>query len=128
MATDRHSLRQLTRTQSLLPHGVLRLRRVFQVTFDYCYVRYDKEVQQCLCGHSKCVQTLGTRRSEEDAEGGSGRGLNIGGGEASQGTGVRGSGGRASPKWQDPETGDRVRPWLHLEDAEVSQLDDESIA
>ncbi|CAN0366734.1 unnamed protein product, partial [Hapterophycus canaliculatus] len=32
-----------------------------QVTFNYCYVRYDEEARDCLCEHPDCVRTLGTK-------------------------------------------------------------------
>ncbi|CAN0368157.1 unnamed protein product, partial [Discosporangium mesarthrocarpum] len=30
-----------------------------EVTFDYCYVRYDEEARECLCGHPDCKGWLG---------------------------------------------------------------------
>ncbi|CAN0391779.1 unnamed protein product, partial [Ectocarpus sp. 8 AP-2014] len=30
-----------------------------EVTFNYCYVRYDEEARDCLCEHPNCVKTLG---------------------------------------------------------------------
>lgn len=105
---------------------------VLKVTFNYCYVRYDEEARECLCGHPNCVRTLGTKRGEVDekldgvsrARGGGGGGSagncnKAGGNGHGNRSNGRGRRGRSSPKLEDPETGETVRRWLHPEDAEV---------
>lgn len=93
------------------------------MTFDYCYVRYDEEARECLCGHPLCVKTLGTGRGSDKniaAGGNRGRARNGSDCDARQASSVaRGGGFKATYKWQDPETGERVRPWLNVDDAEV---------
>lgn len=120
----------------LPPHGVCPLiysNNVLKVTFNYCYVRYDEEARECLCGHPNCVRTLGTKRGEVDeklegmsrAKGGGGGGgagncNKAGGNGHGNRPNGRGRRGRSSPKLEDPETGETVRRWLHPEDAEVT--------
>lgn len=92
-----------------------------QITFNYCYVRYDEEARECLCGHPNCLQTLGTSR--DDLASGDAAGGGEGRGGLGQGSGAgRGRSSKATPKVQDPETGETVRPWLDKEDAEVRGL------
>lgn len=97
-----------------------------QVTFNYCYVRYDEEARDCLCGHPNCIKVLGTKRGEDgDNVGGVSGGTGNRGGASGGGSGGDKSHGKGrcrkktAPKWQDPETGEHLRPWLHSDDAEV---------
>ncbi len=101
-----------------------------QVTFNYCYVRYDEEARDCLCEHPNCVKTLGTKRGEGEENGGlvSGGlgGKGRGGGDSGGGGGGDGGGGgggrgrrKGAQRLEDPQTGETVRTWLHTEDAEV---------
>lgn len=117
----------------LPPHGVCPLtfsNHALKVTFNYCYVRYDEEARECLCGHPNCVRTLGTKRGEVDEKlegmsrarggaGGAGSCSRAGGNGHGNRSNGRGRRGRSSPKLEDPETGETVRRWLHPEDAEV---------
>lgn len=88
-------------------------------------MRYDEEARDCLCGHPSCLRTLGTKRGEGEESGGGvngGGGGGCGGCGSGDGAGAFGGKGRsrkATLKWEDPETGEVIRPWLHLEDAEV---------